>query len=299
MNNSDNGIAGSPRPSLIAVPSEQVTASLVSSSTPVRDSLSYTTSTQDKMTSQGATATIHHSHPIKIAPPTGKRLRAELLNKLGIVDQRSTGSSLPSSSGGDDATQEQQTIKRASLQQQRNSILGPAATKIIKAPLKGNDGPPNTNNTLFDLNFFGLPLPLFKVGSPTSLTASTSKMDDDSSLSSTRSSVSSATARRRLSFDEEVSIVNIPRREQYSHRMQQHLWHSREDLQASIMRNTVEYAADGWAWQQVREEEDHIATRDGKYVHPVHEEIARLIRQEQGLPDNVPVATPFLKGMTL
>lgn len=81
--------------------------------------------------------------------------------------------------------------------------------------------------------------------------------------------------------------------------MQQHLWHAREDLQASIMRNTVEYAADGWAWQQVREEEDHLFIGDGQYIHPVHEEIARLIRREQGLPDNVPVATPFLNGMTI
>ena len=296
------GSAGSPQ-LLAKAPSEQLPSNRAD-----RD-VSCPNSRDEAATMSAATSPMN-----MIVPPTSKRLRWELFNKLGIVNQQDTTSSkssllLSSRSTNSRPPQKSRAKRSTSRQPHTKSILGHAATKITKAPLKGisseEEAPQNSSSkALFDLKFLGaLGLPVFQVGAPASATD-----DDTSSLSSSaRYSIGSTSlSRRRLSFDEEVAIVTIPRREQYSNRMQEQLWHNKEDLEASIRRNTVEYAADGWIWQQVREEDDHLFVAggngvrdDGEYIHPVHGEIARLIRREQGLPDNVPVSTPFLQGMTL
>lgn len=205
----------------------------------------------------------------KVSPPCSNRLRSNLFNKLGIVDVPMPPLASPTSTTGN-----------------KKTVLGPNV-KIIKAPLKRDDGPdPLFNKQNFLLETLGS---LFRAGSPSSVTS----IVDDSST------VSSAT-RRNLTFDEEVSVVHIPRRDQYSKRIQEHLWNSAETLQTAVMRNTVEYAADGWKWQDVREEDQHFqCPESGELIHPVHQEIARLIREEQGLPKDTPVWTPFLKQAPL
>jgi hypothetical protein len=213
----------------------------------------------------------------RVSPPCSKRLRSDLLNKLGIVDGRSRALlTLPLNTSGP-------------LKAPEKTLLGPI--KIVKAPLKKDEGP--DPNPKAPPSFFVALGSFFRVGSPSSeATTATAGMESDDA-----SSISSSSERHRnLTFDEEVSVVHIPRREQYSNRIQQHLWHSPEILHANVMRNTIEYSADGWKWQDVREEEDHVVCcESGELIHPVHEEIARMIRHEQGLPPNVPVWTPFLK----
>lgn len=233
----------------------------------------------------------------RLSPRSSKRLRAGLLNKLGIAPQDKLN---------DTAATE---IKKVDS---RLSVLGAAATNVLKEPLKGNNEPLPGKSSLTQKGFLGALGAFFTSASPSSSDLMMKILDDSSERSSfssapsttTESTSSTATSaggrRRSLTFDEEVHIVSIPRRDQYSNRMQQHLWHPAEDLQANIMRNTVEFAADGWKWQQVREEEDHFdCAGNGELIHPVHVEIARLIRHEQGLPEGVPVATPFLKDMAL
>ena len=177
------------------------------------------------------------------------------------------------------------------------SILGPV--KVLKAPLKRDEGPDPLKRGP-PISLLGSLGSFFRPSSPSSSmsisTASTRTMDsDDASLTS-----SSIERRRGLTFDEEVSVVHIPRREQYSKRIQEHLWHSAELLQNIVMRNTIEYAADGWKWENVREEDQHmLCPESGGLIHPVHQEIAKLIRQEQGLPEDAPVWTPFLKAAPL
>lgn len=41
-------------------------------------------------------------------------------------------------------------------------------------------------------------------------------------------------------------------------RLRKHLWHSSEALQANILRNSIEFAADGNDPKRVREEDGHI-----------------------------------------
>ena len=277
ISNSSNHMESQQQPTLVAV--RPTTANPASRAT------------KDRLAATSITSAIQiqrqQSLPTKISPRSSKRLRSGLLNKLGMQQH----DKIPP--------------KRASRQL---SILGPAATKIIKAPLKGSycEDPPRLSSAL-DAGLLGALGSLFSVGSPSSIASTASITDDDSvcdqsslsssSLTPSPTTTAAAAGRRRcLTFDEEVSIVSIPRREQYSNRMQQHLWHPTELLQVNIMRNTIEYAADGWSWQQVREEEDHIyCAGNGEYIHPVHKEIARLIRREQGLPEGAPVPTPFLK----
>jgi hypothetical protein len=198
---------------------------------------------------------------------SSKRLRSDLLNKLGIVPETK------STQGGSN---------------QRASVLGPI--KVVKAPLKGLDEEdPKVRVTILDtLGSF------FKVGSPSSDSTTLATEDD---LSSSCSSLDSPARQRRcLTFNEQVSVVTIPRRDQYSNRIQQHLWHAPEQLQTAVQRATIEFAADGWRWQDVRTDQQHIVCPiSGQLIHPVHFEIARLIRIEQGLPQDAPVWTPFIK----
>jgi hypothetical protein len=210
---------------------------------------------------------------------SSKRLRSDLFNKLGIVPESAPASSYSNP---------------------RASVLGPI--KVVKAPLKGlgddneKKAPRSGNNLLDTLGSF------FKVGSPSADSITTLATTDDSSscASSLDGSVSSPQRRRCLTFHEEVSVVTIPRRDQYSNRIQQHLWHAPEQLQTAVQRATIEFAADGWQWEQVRTDQQHIVCPiSGQLIHPVHFEIARLIRIEQGLPLDAPVWTPFIKEAPL
>mgnify|MGYP000210735395 CR=1 FL=1 len=229
----------------------------------------------------------------KLSPPCSDRIRAGLLNKLGIVDQRSPPPmALPPLPVGVISSASDSTgVNRG------HSILGPV--KVIKAPLKGSSEPANSNG---DSGLLGtLSSFIFKAGtSPTSSssdedTARTSITSASSSSSAPSSPSQSQQQRPSLTFHEEVSVIHIPTRKDYSSRMQQHLWHSRETLRQAVLRNTVEYAADGWDWQAVCEEEHHYkCPNSGELIHPVHEEIAKLIRKEQGLPDDAPISTPYL-----
>lgn len=211
----------------------------------------------------------------KVSPPCSKRLRSDLLNKLGIVDERSQARLALPLNASDSPKKAEKTV------------LGPI--KIVKAPLKKDEGP-DPMPTKVPPNFLVALGSFFRVGSSDAGTSATAESDDTSTLSS------ASERHRSLTFDEEVSVVHIPRRDQYSSRIQQHLWNDPETLRANAMRNTIEYSADGWKWQDVREEEEHVVcSESGELIHPVHEEIARMIRQEQGLPADVPVWTPFLK----
>lgn len=219
--------------------------------------------------------------PPKVSPPCSKRLRSDLLIKLGIVDSRSQAGAINCKLPISTSVKSQKTI------------LGPNI-KIIKAPLKQDLGPDLKKNQFSVSSSLFVTLgSFFRVGSPSSVcTTATMDSDDASAFSSCSASEH---RRRSLTFDEQVSVVEIPRREQYSKRIQEHMWNSAEVLQSNVMRNTIEYAADGWNWEAVCEEDQHIVCREsGELIHPVHQEIARLIRQEQGLPEDTPVWTPFL-----
>mmetsp|Transcript_3185 Transcript_3185/g.7264 ORF Transcript_3185/g.7264 Transcript_3185/m.7264 type:complete len:240 (-) Transcript_3185:545-1264(-) len=74
-------------------------------------------------------------------------------------------------------------------------------------------------------------------------------------------------------FNTVVSGVKIPSRNQYSRRIKQTLWRDRYELSEMVERNTTEFHAENYDWNQVvLDEEMYIDARSGERVHPCHVE---------------------------
>ena len=215
----------------------------------------------------------------KLSPPSAKRLRSDLLNKLGIVDER---------------------LLVPPVSKFEKSVLGPRV-RILKAPLKTDDDrgsiskkTKSAQKGIAEPGLLGTLGSLFKVGSlPNNAVTRSSPMDIEDASTNNEDEKDDST--RRLTFNETVSVVHIPRRDEYSERIQNHLWHSSDTLKENIIRNAVEFAADGWDWKKVLEEKDHIpCPESGELIHPVHCEIARLIRHRRGFPQETDNVTDLL-----
>jgi len=80
-----------------------------------------------------------------------------------------------------------------------------------------------------------------------------------------------STSRRRarsVSFDDTVKVHPIPKHSEYSNRIRDQLWTDPSIQQHNVARNCMEFAAEGWNWQQV--EEEMVVCPNGEKVHPVH-----------------------------
>jgi len=76
---------------------------------------------------------------------------------------------------------------------------------------------------------------------------------------------------RRLTFQEDVVVVPIPRRDEYSQRVKDRLWMTAEEINSNAQRNAVEFAAEGWDWRLVTEDDGmYKCTESGELIHPVH-----------------------------
>ena len=75
----------------------------------------------------------------------------------------------------------------------------------------------------------------------------------------------------RIAFQEQVEVVPIPTRYEYSDRIKSRIWSNRHELQENAERNALEFAAEGWNWRSVTEDEGmYICSQSGELVHPVH-----------------------------
>ena len=94
---------------------------------------------------------------------------------------------------------------------------------------------------------------------------------------------------RHVRFDSTVTVLSIPNRYSYSDRMRRYLWNAPDHMKREVIRNTVEYTADGWDWQAALEEKDHFFNpTTQEYIHPVHLDIAHMPLEDQEaiLPPN-------------
>ena len=83
-----------------------------------------------------------------------------------------------------------------------------------------------------------------------------------------------------VKFYSKVQVLKIPSKDQYPLEMKRALWGSVTDITENARRNTIEYSADGWNWQNATEESDmYIHPTTGEYIHPIH--IQRLQQLEE------------------
>lgn len=68
---------------------------------------------------------------------------------------------------------------------------------------------------------------------------------------------------------DEVEVMPIPTRHAYSDRIKSRIWSNRYELEENAQRNAVEFAAEGWNWETVTEDEGmYICSVSGELVHP-------------------------------
>jgi len=73
----------------------------------------------------------------------------------------------------------------------------------------------------------------------------------------------------RIAFQDQVEVMPIPTRHEYSNRIKSRIWSNRYELKENAERNAVEFASEGWNWRNVTEDEGmYICSVSGELVHP-------------------------------
>ena len=192
------------------------------------------------------------SSQVRTSEPEGLRIRKNLMLKLGVHTKRGRGGSSSSS-----------------RRETSRSILG--KVQHSTEALKGNErGPEPLFSNLVSF------LWREKHQQPTAETDDSvvvAGCDSDDGFPSTTEDVDPNTITRRLTFNEEVSACPIPKREEYSKRIREHLWSSSRELMFNCERNSIEFAAEGWNWRNSLEDDQmYRCVATGELVHPVHVE---------------------------
>jgi hypothetical protein len=205
-------------------------------------------------------AQFHLRNGWKVSPVrSGKQLRSNLLKELGIID-------------------------RAPLPHIHHAKSSPGKIKTLQEPLKDWSTPPSHKSCSHCTNLFAALATIFLVKNQGLGLDSCKRLDSsESELSLTTPGVGQK--RRKVGFCEIVTVIPIPRRDQYSDRMRKFLWDTPEVTRANLIRNTIEYAADGNDPRTVREEHQHIlCPSTGNLIHPIHFELAKLVREKPNDP---------------
>jgi hypothetical protein len=222
------------------------------------------------------TATISTSTAPAALGKREKCVRKELLLKLGF-ENNSNGSApmLPSN-----------------REPSRGSLLGQVTTRT--EPLKYD---PNFDKIMLEkkeralLRSSGVGSGVFSAlgalfaspQTPAPQSTATAQRDDvksdedsvstDGSDTEDRSASSSANTSSKggVSFNDQVTVIPIPKRDEYSKRIRNRLWVNAQELQSQVARNAVEFAAEGWDWKQTLDDDAmYVCALTGEKVHPVH-----------------------------
>jgi len=98
---------------------------------------------------------------------------------------------------------------------------------------------------------------------------STTNRPTSSSSSSSKPTTKLKPKTTRIAFQDQVEVMPIPTRHEYSNRIKSRIWSNRYELQENAERNAVEFASEGWNWRNVTEDEGmYICSVSGELVHP-------------------------------
>ena len=209
-----------------------------------------------------------------IRPSSIKVVRSRLLHDLGICEQE--GLTASSGSGGivgkgcptsPTSTMNHSSEVREPVCNQRKSI-----SSVFKQALKYDEDDFHEESATTTLSVFAS-----FMTPPRSSSARVSHSEPAISKSS-----------RRLKFNEEVNVVPIPMRTEYSTRIRSRIWSNAEEIHENAARNSVEFASEGWDWRNVCEDEEmYVCSVSGDLVHPVHfdmmdDEDEQIISDESG-----------------
>ena len=97
-------------------------------------------------------------------------------------------------------------------------------------------------------------------------------LSQESALSHTSSNSASKKlkSKRRVSLHNDVAVVPIPSRTDYTNLVKERLWSSATELYQNAARNSLEFAAEGWNWRNVTDDEHMIVAPSGERIHPIH-----------------------------
>jgi len=74
-----------------------------------------------------------------------------------------------------------------------------------------------------------------------------------------------------ISFDDAVCVVPIPKFDEYPVKVRRLLWGSTGEIYENAVRNSVEFASEGWDWRTVATDEAmYLCRASGELIHPVH-----------------------------
>ena len=101
---------------------------------------------------------------------------------------------------------------------------------------------------------------------------------------------------RSIHYQEEVLVVPIASRHDYSDRIRKALWSGADELSELVERNRAEFSSEGWDVNYVVEEDDmYIDAYNGELVHPVwleqEEEIDEPMVLDEDMKSEEPLPT--------
>lgn len=74
---------------------------------------------------------------------------------------------------------------------------------------------------------------------------------------------------RKVSFESTTAVISIPSHREYTYEDKSKLWTGLGEIAEMAARNMLEFAAEGWDWRNVAEDEDLLLV-GGEAVHPIH-----------------------------